>query len=197
MIKLGVTGGIGSGKTTVCRLLEKFGVPVYYADTEAKNLMNADTEIRNTLSNWFGSDLYASGSLDRGLLASYIFSDKEQLERVNHLVHPRVAAHFKNWMAKQQATCIAKEAAILFESGSYKEMDVVLTVNAPEELRIARVMKRDAVSREEVIQRLTKQWTDKQRSEKADYHITNDDNTLVLPQLIKLLKGLKIYEESI
>ena len=197
MIKLGITGGIGSGKTTICRLLESFGVPVYYADIEAKNLMNTDSEIKEVLLDWFGPDLYASGSLDRALLASYIFSDKEKLQRVNNLVHPRVAAHFTNWQLTQKTKCIAKEAAILFESGSYKQMDAVLSVNAPENIRIDRVMKRDGVSKEDVIQRLSKQWTDEQRSEKANYTINNDGNTLVLPQLITLLKALNLYEENL
>lgn len=197
MIKLGVTGGIGSGKTTICSLLEAFGVPVYYADTEAKMLMNTDAGIRSQLIAWFGPELYVNGELDRALLASHIFTDKTQLEKVNALVHPKVAMHFSKWCAAQHSKCIAKEAAILFESGSYKEMDKVLTVNAAEAIRIDRVMQRDAVPKEEVLQRISKQWTDAQRTEKSDYTILNDGKELILPQLISLLKALQVYEENI
>lgn len=197
MIKIGVTGGIGSGKTTICRLLETIGIPVYYADVEAKLLMNTDVEIRTALVDWFGADLYEGGELNRALLASYIFSDKEQLQRVNELVHPRVALHFKNWCLLQEYKCIAKEAAILFESGAYKEMDSVISVNAPEPIRIDRVINRDGIRKEEVLNRLQKQWTDEQRSEKADHTLLNDGHVLVLPQLIRILKTIGVYEENI
>jgi len=170
---VGITGGIGSGKTTVAKMFSAFGAPVYYADAEAKELTATSPEIRADLIALLGEATFKDGVLDRKYMANKIFNDEALLAKANAIIHPRVAAHFKQWAAAQNFPYVLKEAAILFESGSYKDCDVTILVTAPEEIRIQRVMERDQATREEVVARMENQWSDAKKSELADFIIEN------------------------
>ena len=173
MITIGLTGGIGSGKTTVARMFEEYGIPIYIADTEAKNLMHTSCEIREALQHLLGKNVYKDGQLDRKFMADKIFNDSQLLEKTNNIIHPRVETHFQEWKKKQNAPYCIKEVAILFENGSYKRCDKTILVVADEEERIARVMKRDGVQKEKVLDRMKNQWSDAKKSPLADYIIHN------------------------
>lgn len=168
-----ITGGIGSGKTTVANMLAKFGIPIYFADDEAKKLTATSPEIRADLIELLGEETFKSGVLDRKYMAGKIFTDKELLEKTNAIIHPRVAQHFQDWAASQTAPYVLKEAAILFESGSYKQCEKTILVTAPEEIRIQRVMARDGASEAEVRSRMKNQWEDSKKAEMADFVIEN------------------------
>ena len=170
---IGLTGGIGSGKTTVANMFSKLGVPVYIADTEAKKLTNSSKLIRHELTQLLGEEAYTEDVLNRKYVADKIFNDKTLLEAVNLIIHPKVAAHFKIWVAKQTSTYVIKEAAILFENGSYQNFDKIILVTAPKELRIARVMARDNSSSAEIEQRMNNQWSDEKKEKLADFVIEN------------------------
>jgi dephospho-CoA kinase len=172
---VGLTGGIGSGKTTVAKMFEEFGIPVYIADTEAKLLMNRSKVIKRKLKQLLGDDAYVDEQLNRTFVASKIFNNKALLEDVNAIVHPRVAKHFKRWLAKQSAPYIIKEVAVLFENGSYKECDYIITVSAPVEVRIQRVLKRDNSTRTKVNAIIKNQWSDDQRFKHSDFMINNEN----------------------
>lgn len=182
---IGLTGGIGSGKSTVGNLLAHKNIPVYFSDKRAHNIMNESEKVVTTLKQWFGNDIYVDGKLDRERLGSIVFASKEKLEELNALVHPEVFKDFDDWKSEQTSEFIIKEAAILFESGSYKDCDIILTVSAPEEVRIIRTMARDKKSREEVMDRISKQWTDEQREQKADYVIKNDGSFMELEREVE------------
>lgn len=177
MLKVGITGGIGSGKSTVCRLFEKFGVPVYYADDRAKWLMNYDKGIRKQLIDNFGAAVYNDeGKLDRKYLANLVFQDKNQLERLNAIVHPAVFEDGQQWQAEQEALGVAytiKEAALLYETGSYASLDKIIVVTAPEKIRIQRVMERDGATEEEVRARMSKQMPQEEKEKRANFIIQN------------------------
>jgi dephospho-CoA kinase len=172
---IGLTGGIGSGKTTVAQLFSELGVPIYIADTEAKKLMNSSKVIRRKLVALLGEDAYSGTKLNRKFVADKIFNDKFLLDAVNAVIHPKVAAHFKKWVSKQKATYVIKEAAILFENGSYKDCDMVILVTAPKQMRINRVMARDNTSKAEIEQRMNNQWSDEKKLKLADIIIENID----------------------
>ncbi|MDG4944840.1 dephospho-CoA kinase [Weeksellaceae bacterium KMM 9713] len=182
---IGLTGGIGSGKSSVGNLLEHKDIPIYYSDLRAHEIMNESDKIVSTLKELYGDDIYVDGKLDREKLGSIVFADKDKLAALNELVHPEVFADFDTWKKEQNSDFIIKEAAILFESGSYKNCDIVVTVSAPLETRIIRTMARDDKSREEVMDRISKQWTDEQREEKADYIIKNDSSFLDLEREVE------------
>ena len=190
MLKVGITGGIGSGKSTVCSVFRFLGIAVYEADSRAKWLMEHDAVICTGLTNWLGEDIYSDeGRLDRQRLAKLIFNDSSALARVNALVHPRVAVDFEAWAAEKEANgseYVLKEAAILFESGSHMVLDTNIAVVAPQALRVARVMARDAASEEQVLARIRNQWSDEQRLALAEFTIRNDECELVLPQVLDL-----------
>ena len=171
---VGITGGIGSGKTTVTKMFEALGVPVYYADDEAKKLMSSSLIIREALISLLGEETYTNGILNRKFMADKIFNDKVLLEKANAIIHPQVAEHFQKWVTVQNHPFVLKEAAILYESGSYKQCDKVILVTAPKETRILRVMERDKVSREEVEARMKNQWEDSEKEELADFILQND-----------------------
>lgn len=196
MIQLGITGGIGSGKTTLCKVLEHFGVPVYYADEEAKIIIDSP-KVQNKIVKAFGKDLIDSkGKLDRKKLAAMVFAQKSQLEKLNLVVHPEVAKHYLNWIkSNKKQRLVAKEAAILFESGSYKLMDKTLTVYAPKELRIKRCITRSKISREEIIQRMNQQISEKEKIKCSDFVVYNDNKRMLIPQIIKLLKKLNYLKK--
>lgn len=179
MLKIGITGGIGSGKTTVCRLFELLGVPVYYADDESKKLLTDDKAVKEQVLKLFGT-------IDRKQLAGIVFNDKQKLEQLNAILHPAVGLHFENWLNKQNTPYILKEAAILFESGAYKQVDKVLTIIAPLELKIQRTMKRDNVTKEEVERRMKLQMTDDEKVKRSDFVIKNNEQDLLIPQVLSL-----------
>ena len=160
MLKVGITGGIGSGKTLVCTIFAALGVPVYHADTQAKLLMNTDHELKASIEKYFGNDIYRNGTIDRRKLAEIIFNDKKALEKINSLVHPAVARDFESWSALQTSPYVLEEAAIIFESDIAHRFDKVILVTAPENLRIERVCARDNVTPEIVRKRMKNQWTD-------------------------------------
>lgn len=163
MIKIGITGGIGSGKSVVASLLALSGVPVYIADEESKWLTNNSPVIREKLTALFGPEIYTSEGLNKKLLASHIFNNPEQLQQVNQIIHPEVNRHFSAWVERQTSSLCAIESAILFESGFYKVVDVSLMVYAPKELRIERVLGRDSASREEIERRINSQMSDEEK----------------------------------
>ncbi|WP_139855133.1 dephospho-CoA kinase [Aequorivita sinensis] len=172
---VGLTGGIGSGKTTVIKMFAALGVPVYIADIEAKKLTNSSPVIREKLIKLLGKEAYQNDKLNRKFVAEKIFNDKNLLEGVNAIIHPEVGLHFEKWREQQTSDYVIKEAAILFENGSYKNCDVVILVTAPEEVRIARVMKRDGVTKSQVKERIKNQWPDSKKKELADIIIENID----------------------
>src|SRR5690606_38204395 len=186
-LKVGITGGIGSGKSYVARIFKALGVPFYDADTEAKKLMNTDGQIRPALIKQVGEAVYLEdGQLNRAYLSSVVFTDEKRLQALNAIVHPVVIQHGTDWAEAQSYPYSLKEAALLFESGSYKSLDYTILVTAPLEMRIKRVVKRDAVSREQVLDRINKQMPDEKKSEIADFVIVNDENVPLLPQVLTL-----------
>lgn len=173
MMIIGLTGGIGSGKTTIAKAFAKLGVPVYIADEEAKKLMNKSKVIKRKLIALFGEEAYKNNELNRPFLANLIFNDKTLLEQMNAIVHPKVARHFEKWVLKQKAPYVIKEVAILFENGGYKACDAVITVVAPIHLRIERLLKRDTTTSDKIKAIMNNQWTDEQRMALSDYIIEN------------------------
>lgn len=186
-LKIGVTGGIGSGKTTVCKIFAVLGIPVYYADDQAKALMERDEGLVQEIKSNFGEKAYdASGKLDRSYLAGRVFNNATELQKLNSLVHPVVIRSGLEWANAQTAPYSLKEAALLFESGSYTQNDFNILVFAPEEERISRVMCRDQVSREQVQARISKQMPESEKEILADFVIDNSDNTPLIPQVLRL-----------
>ncbi len=170
---VGLTGGIGSGKTTVANMFLSLGIPVYIADQEAKKLMATSKVIKRKLTALFGEMAYTNDALNRSFIANIIFNDKRYLDQMNAIVHPKVAQHFNRWVKKQKAPYVIKEAAILFENGSYKHCDVVITVVAPKNLRMQRVIERDATTKVKVNAIMQNQWDDDKRIALSDYVIEN------------------------
>ena len=173
MIIVGLTGGIGSGKTTVVKMFNELGVPVYIADLEAKKLMNTSKVIKRKLLQLFGDEAYVDGKLNRPFLANKIYSDKELLIKMNAIVHPKVKAHFIKWKKKQDFEYIIKETAILFENNSYQDCNFVITVTASEEDRIQRVISRDNSSSEKVKAIMNNQWSDEEKVKLSNFVIEN------------------------
>jgi dephospho-CoA kinase len=190
MLKIGITGNIGSGKTTVSKIFEVLDIPVFYADDAAKNVMINDPILIDALKSTFGKEAYLDNStLNRKHIAAIVFNDEAQLAKLNSLVHPAVFRAFDTWVAQtKNAPYVLKEAALLFESSSYKMCDRTIMVTAPLELRIKRVMQRDRLSRAEVESREARQFTEEKKTQLADYLIRNDDTELVIPQVMKLHK---------
>jgi len=194
MLKIGITGGIGSGKTTACRLFEKLGVPVYYADDRARWIQNNDADLIRAIKQIFGDEIYKNGQLDRASLGKIVFSDKDKLEALNTLVHPAVFKDANDWQEKQKmagAAYTLKEAALLFETGSYKTLDKIIVVSAPLDLRIERVMSRDNLTREEVLKRIGNQMPQEEKEKMADF-VLNNTNLESLEKEVGLLHRLII-----
>ena len=175
MYKVGITGGIGSGKSTVCAILAEFGVAVYDSDTRAKHLMNEDNILRERLVERFGSEVYCAEGLNRIYLAERVFGDSEELKALNAIVHPAVMDDFDRWALEQEGGYVVLESAILFEASLDKRVDVSVAVMAPEELRIERAMQRDGAQREQIVARMNNQISDQERVERAKYTIVNID----------------------
>ncbi|MBQ0734070.1 dephospho-CoA kinase [Aquimarina celericrescens] len=172
---VGLTGGIGSGKSTIANMFSHLGVAVYIADEEAKKLMNTDPLVREQIIELLGDNSYVNGELNRMYVAEIVFSDKKKLEGLNAIVHPAVAKHFDLWKNKQVGDYVIKEAAILFENGGYKQCDHTILVLAPLETRIQRVLKRDEITRKQVLSRANNQWDDSKKIPLADFIIHNID----------------------
>lgn len=187
MYLLGLTGGIGSGKTLVCSLLERLGIPVYYADAAAKRLMNQDPVLAGAIIRLLGEEAYHGTSLNRGFVADAVFGDPDLLAQLNALVHPAVRKDFSIWVEHQERVpYVVEEAAILFESGAHRFLDGSVLVYAPEELRIRRVMERDGVEELSVRKRMMHQMNEEEKMKLADHIIYNDDRQMLLPQVIAL-----------
>lgn len=189
MLKIGITGGIGSGKSTACKVFEILGIPVFYADDVAKQIMVIDPLLKSQVKDTFGVESYLEdGSVNRKYLAQIVFNNEQELQKLNKLVHPAVFRAFDNWALglTSKAPYLVKEAALLFESDSYKMCDQNILVTAPLEVKINRVMQRDNVSREEVEARMSKQWTDEEKIKFANFIIYNDEQHSVISQVLEL-----------
>jgi dephospho-CoA kinase len=193
--RIGITGGIGSGKSIVCKVFELLGVPIFYADNEAKKIYD-DEKVKTLLINKYGFEIYLpDGKLNKEKLSKIIFSNQDELKYINSLIHPLVAKAYSEWCEKHKHfPYTLKEAAILFESGAYKELDMVITVSAPVELRINRVMKRDNLTRIQILERIKHQWEEEKRIKYANFVIYNDDEHLVIPQILDLHKKLMDFK---
>ena len=194
MLRIGITGGIGAGKTTVSRVFQALGVPVYDADSRARWVMEHDPDLRRDLQQAFGAEIFAAGALDRPLLAQLVFNHPERLAQLNALVHPQVGHDFAGW-AEGQAQAghryVLKEAALLYESGSYQQLDYLLVVVAPLAVRQARLRRRDPHrAAAEVAAIVAKQWSDEQKTSRADFVLTNDDRHPLLPPVLALHEWL-------
>lgn len=191
MLKVGITGGIGSGKTYICKIIEQLGYPVYNADVRAKELTNSNSNIKSAVKSLFGKDIYVNGELNRSAVAKLVFEDSTLLEKLNRIIHPEVQNDFETWANSNfDNSIVFKEAAILFESGMYKLMDANILVTAPLNIRIGRVMERDGVSKNDVLKRINNQFSDEEKLKLANYTIVNDGKVLVLPQIINVINEL-------
>jgi dephospho-CoA kinase len=191
MKKLGLTGGIGVGKTYVSKVFQQMGIPVFNTDVEAKNCMAEDKDLMQNVKNSFGENMYNNGVLQKEKLAEIVFNNSKRLAELNALVHPVVKQKFEDWCTEQMAELVIKEAAILFESDAHLGLDAVICVSATEKVRIARVQKRDGSSVSEIKSRMDKQMPQSKKEEMADFVIVNDGEQLLLPQLIKALKEME------
>lgn len=184
--QVGITGGIGSGKSTVAEIFKCLKIPVYNADSRAKALMNSDARLKAQIESEFGRQSYDnSGSLDRRYLAESVFGFPDRLEKLNALVHPSVAEDYRQWVLSQKTPYVLKEAALLFESGSSKQLDKIILITAPEDLRVKRVKSRDKRSEEEVRNIIHSQWSQEKSIALADFVIKNDEETALIPQVLQ------------
>ena len=187
MKKIGLTGGIGSGKSTVAELFSRLGVPVFVSDNVARDLQEEDQEVKNAIIEIFGKEIYSGNKLDRGKVAEIVFADKKKLEQLNSVVHPAVGKAFEKFCGENRnAKYILKEAAILFEIGDDKNIDAMIVVSAPDDLRINRVMQRDGIEKDAVMQRIKNQMKQEEKVKKANYVIVNDEKELLIPQIIAI-----------
>ncbi len=193
MLKIGLTGGIGSGKTTVARILEVIGIPVYYADDAAKSMMNENEALKEKLKENFGPDIYINGQLNRPLLSSLVFANAEKLELLNSIVHPLTIADAEAWMKQQELKGFPyaiKEAALIFESGAQKKLDYIIGVHAPFRLRLQRAMLRDGQAKEAIEARMSKQMDETRKMALCDFILSNNEEELLIPQVIELHQRL-------
>jgi dephospho-CoA kinase len=186
MLRAGLTGGIGSGKSLVARMLRILGVPVFEADREARKLMEQDPGLVRSVAERFGKEIYVQGRLDRKALAAVVFNDPVALRELNALVHPVTRQAFNTWAGDQKAPWVAMEAAILAETGGHKAFDTIIVVSAPEDVRLRRVMERDGVGEEAARARMRNQAQEEERLAIADHVILNDDHHLVIPQVLRI-----------
>ncbi len=185
-LRIGLTGGIGSGKSTVARIFEVLGIPVYYADLEARRIMNEDELLRQQVIKHFGKNAYRDGRLDNKYVGAIVFNDREKLDLLNSIVHPATIRDSERWMQNQKSPYTIKEAALIFESNAQEHLDYVIGISAPEPLRILRTMQRDGINREAVLIRMHKQIQEVIKMRLCDFIIYNDEQQLVIPQVLKL-----------
>ncbi len=185
-VRVGLTGGIGSGKSIVARIFEVLGIPVYYADVAAKNLYRSDPVLRQEIISHFGQGAYVNDELNRKYISSIVFSSPEKLELLNSLVHPATIKDAEKWLMAQTSPYAVKEAALIFESGSHRDLDYVIGVFAPLPLRVKRVMARDHITEEEVRQRMNNQVEDRIKMKLCDFIIHNDEKQLLIPQVLEI-----------
>ena len=191
MIKVGVTGGIGSGKTLVCSAISAMGYPIYNADSQAKHIVDSDPEVVAAIKNLFGDSIYVDGHLNRKKVSSLVFTDQQLLDKLNGIVHPAVAEHFNSWvLSNRSRSMVVKEAAILFESGAYKGLDKTIVVTAPIEVRIKRIQERDGFDRESIMNRIRNQYPQEELVKLSDYVIENDGVKLILPQIVNVINDI-------
>jgi dephospho-CoA kinase len=186
MLKLGLTGGIGSGKSTVAKVFETLGIPVYYADNAARRIMNENEQLKQDIIKHFGAESYINNMLNRPFISRQVFNNKEKLALLNSLVHPATIRDSEQWMQLQKTPYTIKEAALIFESGMQQYLDYIIGVSAPEELRIERTIKRDGINREEVVSRIKNQVDEEKKISLCDFIIYNDEQQAILPQVIEL-----------
>ena len=196
MLRIGLTGGIGSGKTTVAKIFETLGIPVYYADDAAKELMNTDPALKKEIIEHFGEESYTADGLNRKYLASIVFNNKEKLELLNAITHPATIKNAEEWISQQDAPYIVKEAALLFESGAAEKLNYIVGVYAPQHTRVKSVMERDGLSAEEIMERISRQIDEEMKMKLCDFVITNNDTTLVFPQVLELDKKFREMAEE-
>jgi len=186
VLRVGLTGGIGSGKSTVAQIFEVLGIPVYYADMAAKKIMNEDKGLRSAITNIFGEQAYENNMLNRKYISSLVFSDPVKLQQLNQLVHPATKKDGEAWMKQQTSPYAIHEAALIFEAQVSDRLDYVIGVSSPIELRIKRAIERDKVSREEVLKRLDQQLDEELKMSKCDFVLINDEQQLLIPQVLEL-----------
>lgn len=186
MLQIGLTGGIGSGKTTVAQIFRVLGIPVFDADAVAKQLIESDKDIREGLLQLFGSRSFVNETLDRKYMAAEVFADRDKLEQLNALVHPHAIAASQNWARQQSSPYIVKEAALLFEAGSTADLDYIVGVFAPDPLRLKRAMHRDGADRSNILQRMNHQISETIKMRLCDVVVRNDEQSLLIPQVLAL-----------
>ena len=190
MLKIGLTGGMGSGKTTVAHIFEVLGIPVYYADDAAKKMMNEDENLRRQIIEHFGERSYVDGKLNRPFLAEVVFSDPVNTKLINSIIHPATIANAENWMQMQNAPYAIKEAALIFEANAEKNLDLVIGVSSTYEIRLQRVMLRDGLNEEAIKNRMEKQMEENQKIDRCDFVIDNNESSLLIPQVIAIHEKL-------
>lgn len=188
--KVGITGGIGAGKSLICSIISSMGYPVFNSDLEARKLLNTDLTIKRQIIDLFGKASYQNNELNRPYIAQQVFDDKQLLEQLNQLIHPAVRQSFSAWINLQTSQLVFNEAAILFETGGYKSYDYTILVTADTETRIKRVLKRDKTDRKAIEKRMNNQWSGEQKKELANFVIDNNDNVLLLPQVLQIINQL-------
>jgi len=197
MMKIGITGGIGAGKTTVCRIFETLGIPVFYADDESKRILFTDLSVLERVRKSFGDEVFSNGIPDRKKLATVVFGNPEKLQQLNAILHSTVFQHFDNWMMeKKQSPYILMEAALIYETAREGFLDKVIVVSAPEEARIRRIMMRDKISEADVRARMRQQYSQEFKEQKADFIIENDENQLLIPQVMEIHEKLLFLDRS-
>ncbi|MFT3907824.1 MAG: dephospho-CoA kinase [Ferruginibacter sp.] len=186
MLRVGLTGGLGSGKSTVAKIFETLGIPVYYADDAARRVMNEDDHLKKQIIENFGAESYLNETLNRSYLAATVFPDPKKIEILNAIVHPATIADAEKWMQAQKSPYAIKEAALIFESGAYHHLDYVIGVSAPYALRLQRGMLRDGLSGEAIQERMKRQMDENEKMERCNFVVSNDETTLLIPQVLKL-----------
>lgn len=191
MKTIGITGGIGSGKSTVAKIFVSMGYPVYNSDVRAKDILNVNPKVISKISNLFGKNIYNDGEIDRKKLASIVFGDKEKLAKLNAIVHPAVGEDFETWRANQTTSFVLKESAILFETGIYKKLDSIILVTSPIKTRIERIQIRDNSTQKEIESRIQNQWLDEKKIPLSNFIIDNSGEILIIPQVLQIIEKIK------
>ena len=196
MLKVAITGGIGSGKSLVCQVFKTLGIPIFNADDTSNQLVENNLELKSSIIELFGKEAYINGNYNRKFIGNIVFSNPEKLQLLNDLIHPLAIQAAKQWFEEQHAPYAIKEAAILFESNAQQDIDIVIGITAPEAVRIERVMQRTGYNKEEVIKRIALQMPDEEKMAKCDYVIQNDNKTAILPQLLRIHEALMIKSNT-